>query len=235
MASSEREDDVAPPRVLSAPGSRRPARSRLWWATRPGVGVKAGVVLLAVGLVLTAWALLRPPPGVVHRPPAPTPVATGQAQASTDPAAAGGQMLVVHVAGAVAAPGLVTLEAGARIADAIGAAGGPAPDAVLDAVNLAAPAVDGEQIYVPIEAESPAPAAAAAEENGAPGGPAAPVDLNTADAAELETLPGIGPVTAEKILSWRTEHGPFADVSDLLAVPGIGPATLAQLEERVRV
>src|SRR5699024_9443336 len=145
------------------------ARSRLWWATRPGLGVKAAVAILLAGLLLTAWALLRPPPGVVDRPPGPSAAATGgtsgaasasigsraaeasettggEAPAGGRPGAgaAGGEQILVHVAGAVASPGLVTLPAGARIADAITAAGGPAADADLAAVNLAAPARDGE-------------------------------------------------------------------------------------------
>ncbi len=246
MSPRDRVDGAAP----AADAGREPrSPSRLWWATRPGLALKAGVVILAAGLVLTGWLILRPPPGEIQRPPAPAEMANDSAAPGTSgtdsiaaqgagpgqPAAAdpAGGHVIVHVAGAVAEPGLVTLTEGARIADAIEAAGGPTSEAVLGAVNLAAPARDGEQVYVPTEEDSPPPSADGAGPR--PEGSAdAPIDLNRADAAALETLPGVGPVTAERILAWRTEHGPFASVADLLAVPGIGPATLARLEDRVR-
>jgi competence protein ComEA len=134
--------------------------------------------------------------------------------------------LVVHVAGAVRQPGLYTLEEGSRIDDAIARAGGATGKAMLDAVNLAAPVADGQQIVVPARGSS----------GSAPGGAATPggrVHLNTATLEQLDTLPGIGPVTAQKILDYRDEKGAFQSVDELDAVPGIGPARLEQLRELV--
>jgi competence protein ComEA len=134
-------------------------------------------------------------------------------------------LLVVDVAGAVRRPGLYRLPRGSRIDDAIAAAGGPAASAQLDAVNLAAPLADGEQIVVPVRA-----AGGAAAVPSSPGSAAGPLDLNSATAEQLEALPGIGPVTAQKILDYRQAHGPFHSLAELEAVPGIGPGRLAQLK-----
>lgn len=151
--------------------------------------------------------------------------------------------LVVHVAGAVARPGVVELPAGARVGEAVEAAGGASPDAELAAVNLARPLVDGEQVFVPVQGEGvpgsqagPAPGLFSGAGSGA-GAPAAPspVDLNTATAAELDALPGIGPALAERILQWRETNGPFGTVDDLDAVSGIGPTTMERLRELVSV
>lgn len=150
--------------------------------------------------------------------------------------------LVVHVAGAVTRPGIVQLAAGARVVDAIEAAGGAVDDADLDQLNLAAPLADGVQIRVPHQGEtvpvpvSPAPAApgGGAAAGGAPAAPVV-VDLNRATAVELEQLPGIGPSLAAAIVTWRTDHGRFDRVDDLLDVPGIGPAKLATLADHVTV
>lgn len=154
---------------------------------------------------------------------------------------------VVHVAGAVASPGIVELRAGARVAEAIEAAGGATSDAELAAVNLARPVTDGEQVYVPRVGEVE-PGTAAGLAAGGPagadpgqaggqdaGGAGDVVDLNTADQARLETLPGVGPAIAQRILEWRAQHGPFHTVDELLEVSGIGPTILERLRERVRV
>ena len=134
--------------------------------------------------------------------------------------------LIVHVAGWVKRPGLVELASGGRVADAVAAAGGALPGADLSALNLAAPLRDGDQIRVP------APGEAAAM--GSAGGDAdAPVDVNRASAAELERLPGVGPVLAQRIVDYREEHGPFATAEDLLDVPGIGEAKLAELRDAI--
>jgi competence protein ComEA len=138
-------------------------------------------------------------------------------------------VLAVHVVGAVRRPGLYRLREGARIADAVRRAGGAAGDADLAAVNLAAPLVDGVQILVP--SAGPASAAAPAAPSGEGVGGA--LSLSSATVDELDELPGIGPVTAQKIVDYRTEHGPFASVDDLDAVPGIGPTRVEQLRELV--
>lgn len=136
--------------------------------------------------------------------------------------------VTVHVAGAVRQPGVVILALGARVADAIAAAGGPRPDANLDGLNLAAHVEDGERVLVPA-----AGGGADAVVLGADPDPR--VDLNAATARELEALPGIGPVLAQRIVSWREQHGPFREPGDLRAVPGIGERTFQSLAELVKV
>jgi competence protein ComEA len=136
--------------------------------------------------------------------------------------------LVVHVAGAVGEPGLYRLPEGSRVADAVARAGGAAASADTSAINLAAPLVDGMQVVVPARVEA------------APGGDtpvaaatAGRVSLSSATIEELDTLPGIGPVTAQKIVDHRAAHGGFRSVDDLDAIPGIGPARVEQLRELV--
>ena len=148
--------------------------------------------------------------------------------ATPKPAAA--KLLVIDVAGAVRRSGLYRLRSGSRIHDAIAAAGGPTPEAQLDTVNLAAPIADGEQILVPGRGAAGAAAAAASPPAAAGSSPTAPLDLNTATLEQLEALPGIGPVTAQKILDYRQAHGAFHSVTELQGVPGIGPAHMAQLK-----
>lgn len=142
--------------------------------------------------------------------------------------------LLVHVAGAVRRPGIVSLDPGARIGDAVNAAGGPTGDADVHQLNLAAPVVDGLQVRVPIEGES-VPPAGLAPRGGSVDGSQELVDLNRANEADLETLPGIGPALATAIVEWRATSGPFATVDDLLDVPGIGPAKLDRLADLVSV
>jgi competence protein ComEA len=135
--------------------------------------------------------------------------------------------LLVHVVGAVREPGLYRLREGSRVADAVERAGGATPKADLALVNLAAPIADGTQILVPARSRSPAGGGGG---GGAEGGP---VHLNTATVEELDTLPGVGPVTAQKIVDFREENGAFASVDELDAVPGIGPARLEELRKLV--
>jgi competence protein ComEA len=133
---------------------------------------------------------------------------------------------VVHVVGEVRRPGLYRLPDRSRIADAVTRAGGPTRRADLSAVNLAAPVADGLQVVVPARAP---PDKAGADPP--PSGPQGPVHLNTATLEELDALPGVGPVTAQKILDYRQQHGAFASLDELDAIPGIGPARLQQLRE----
>lgn len=152
-----------------------------------------------------------------------------------------GDEVFVHVAGAVARPGVYRLRSGARVSDALGAAGGPLPQAVLDGVNLARPVGDGDQVFVPSQGQVAGPAAAppGGGDHGGGGGsatrPDGRIDLNRATAAELTALPGIGPVLAERIVSHREEHGGFRSVEDLRAVSGIGEARLRALVDLVAV
>jgi len=136
--------------------------------------------------------------------------------------------LVVDVAGAVHRPGLYRLPQGARIADALARAGGATAKAAVDGVNLAAPLADGEQVIVPLRTAEGG--AAVAPAGSSPGASSGPVSLSTATAEQLDALPGIGPVTAEKIVDYRTEHGAFHSVEELDAISGIGPAKLDQLQ-----
>lgn len=181
-----------------------------------------GVSLAFVALVLVGQRLAQTGAGR-----APEPVA-----APLEPVAAPSSrsLLVVHVVGAVRRPGLYRLREGARIADAVRRAGGATSGADLAGLNLAAPLVDGVQILVP-DAQRLA-AGGAADDPGAQGAASA-VSLSSATVQDLDTLPGIGPVTAQKIVDYRAEHGPFASVDDLDAVPGIGPTRVEQLRELV--
>lgn len=151
------------------------------------------------------------------------------------PAAAGvtglpSSRVVVDVVGAVRRPGLYRLGQGSRIADAVARAGGTTAKADLAQVNLAAPLADGEQVVVPRRGLAGAGAAAG---GGASGTPTGPMQLSTATLEQLDTLPGVGPVTAQKILDYREKHGAFSSVDELDAVPGIGPKRLEQLRDLV--
>ena len=151
---------------------------------------------------------------------------------SADGVAVEGGGLYVHVLGEVAEPGLYILDPDARLVDALAAAGGTLDTADLQAVNLARPVSDGEQIVVPAQGTGPAAdGGAGASAVGADGR----VDLNAATQADLETLPRIGPALAQRILDWWEQNGRFRAVEDLLAVPGIGDKLLAGLREKVRV
>jgi len=136
------------------------------------------------------------------------------------------KQLVVDVAGAVQHPGLYRLREGTRIADALAIAGGATSKAALVLVNLAAPLADGEQVVVPARGA----AGDAAASSPAAGTAAAPLDLNTATAEQLDALPGVGPSTAAKIVAFRQQHGAFHSLSELDAVPGIGPSRIAELK-----
>jgi competence protein ComEA len=143
---------------------------------------------------------------------------------------------VVHVAGAVRHPGVYRLHSGARVQEAVQRAGGARPGADVNAVNLAAKVVDGQQVVVPARPgrDTSGVVAAAPGAGGAAGASAPPVSLSSATAEQLDTLDGVGPATARKIIEWRTEHGGFSSVEDLGQVPGIGPKKLAALRDRVQ-
>ncbi|PWJ54006.1 competence protein ComEA [Quadrisphaera granulorum] len=180
-----------------------------------------------------------PPSSSSPGPPSSSSSVPGSAVSSGG--AAGGEV-VVDVVGEVERPGLVRLPAGSRADDAVRAAGGARPGADLRRVNLARLLVDGEQLVVPAPGEElttfapgaasvPATSAAAGASRTASG----PVDLNHATLAELDGLPGIGPVLAQRVLDWRAAHGRFTSVEELSEVPGFGPATLARLTPLVTV
>jgi competence protein ComEA len=231
---------VIPVPVIPVPG--RHAARRAGWS--PG-GLLAGrvalgpgqlavlAVVVAAALAATAWwvlhdgermATIAPVAG-----PAPVPAAPG---GSARPAGTAAPEVVVDVTGKVLRPGIVVLKPGSRVVDALEAAGGARRRADLTGINLARLLVDGEQIVVGVP-PPPGPAASAA---GSPGpDPGALVNLNTASTAELEELPGVGPVTAQSILDWRAANGGFRNVDQLLDVDGIGEKTLADLAPLVTV
>jgi competence protein ComEA len=217
---------------------------------------RAGVVGLAVvgvlAVLVTVFTLWRddPPPVVAAKLPEVEMVSSAAPKPQPD------QPVVVSVVGLVHKPGLVTLTPGARIADALEAAGGAVDGADLIGLNMARRLTDGEQIIVGIAAApgqpttmgssttgpdngSAAPPGAASGgpggRSGAPGAPGAPVNLNTATVEELDTLPGVGPVTAAAIVAWRDTNGAFGSVDQLGEVDGIGPARLAKLRDLVHV
>jgi competence protein ComEA len=187
------------------------------------------VVVLAALAVTVGIGILRSQSGAAEQEVSVSPGATAKPTPSVTE-------LYVHVSGAVRAPGLYVVPGGSRVMDAVAAAGGFADDAARDGVNLARELADGEQLAVPREGEATSDAAS----GGAPGGGMAPgvggkVNLNTADEAALDTLPRVGPATAQRIIAWRDQNGRFTSVEDLLAVPGIGEKMLESLRDLVTV
>lgn len=204
--------------VLGAPVARLAAVADAL-GTSPArlVGVLA---VAAVVLAAVAWTLLASPSaGGVD--------AAALPRASSTTAVA--ERSLVYVTGAVVSPGVYRVRPGARVADALDAAGGPRPDANVVLLNLAAVVADGERVYVPRQGEDVPPPVDTGPTT------AGPLNLNTATAEQLDGLPGIGPATAEAIVAWRKEHGRFKTVDDLLNVRGIGPAKLDALRKQVRV
>ena len=141
----------------------------------------------------------------------------------------------IHVSGAVRQPAVYELPAGSIVQDAVEVAGGPASDADLDRINLALELRDQQQVYVPRQGETSPPPPVSGGEAGSEGSAGALININTATAAELETLPRIGPVMAEDILEYREANGPFEAIEDIQNVPGIGPATFEGMREMITV
>ena len=224
--------------VDRAPVPRRRVRLAITWraagAAAVALALVGGAVAVRAASVAAGPAVVLPVPAPRHGA-APSACATSCASTPAPPQeAASPAQVVVHVVGAVHDHGVVHLAAGARVSDAVAAAGGPTHDADLDGLNLARVLVDGEQLVVPRVGESAAPTSAApTEPDGGAGGPSI-VDLNTATTADLDALPGIGPVLAQRIVDYRAEH-PFGAVDELEDVPGIGPALLGRLRDLVRV
>jgi competence protein ComEA len=180
----------------------------------------------ALAYVLALLAVLFLAGRVAFRDESPAPAAAPLNLRAEPPPA---RKVVVHVVGQVYKPGLYSLPEGSRVDDAIKRAGGPKPKAALALVNLAAPVADGQQVVLPSNRE----AAQALGGDSVAGGAGGRVHLNSATLDQLDELPAIGPVTAQKILDYRSEHGAFGTVEELDAVPGIGPATLDELRDLV--
>lgn len=211
-------------------------------ATRAEAVAVAVLVAGVLACLALVWALaarqaVDAPAGAALEAMATEPAVAG---ATAAPSTAPPADLVVHVAGAVARPGVYRVAAGARIADAVQAAGGALPEAQLQGLNLARSVADGEQVLVPgpgvpPPAPPPAPAPAPAPVPSGGGGAGGLVDLNRATAADLDALPGVGPVLAARILEHRDRVGGFTRVDELADVKGIGDATFAELAPLVTV
>ncbi|WP_406286841.1 helix-hairpin-helix domain-containing protein [Embleya sp. NBC_00896] len=229
-------------RAVEAVADRVPARLRVG-VDRRVVAAIAVLALVAVALAVGGWWRARPqsvdapPPAMAAggaSPVAVTGQVTGGQVAPSQPASGSPAPITVHVAGKVAHPGVVVLPPGARVADALRAAGGALPAADLATLNLARPLADGEQVPVGVPgAPAQAPPGPAAPPGATP--PNAVLDLNTATPEQLEQLPGVGPVLARQIIEKRTQLGRFAGIDQLRQVRGIGDRKFADLKTKVRV
>ncbi|MGH3936844.1 MAG: ComEA family DNA-binding protein [Pseudonocardiaceae bacterium] len=208
------------------PDSLRDAR---WEPGRPGALALSLVAALAA--VIAAVGVWRERPVPEPAPDLPLITAAAAPASSAPPPTV--PEVVVSVAGRVARPGLVRLPDGTRVADALAAAGGALPGTDLMGLNIARRLSDGEQLLVGVAPPPGQPMDGAAP--GTPSGTSRKIDLNTATLEQLDVLPGVGPVTAQRILDWRAAHGRFTSVNQLREVTGIGQARLAQLKDLVRV
>jgi competence protein ComEA len=244
------------PGSVPSPGRHAARRSALPAASLRGVGLGPAqlavvAVVVALGLAVTCAWLVRgsadpapelaaaPVRGLVTSSPvvqtADESVGDAPSAAAAAAATAGAGTVTVDVTGKVRHPGIAVLDHGARVVDALAAAGGARPGADLTGLNLARVLADGEQVVVGEPAPSGVAAAAVPTPGPSSAGPAALVNLNSASEAELDTLPEVGPVTAASILAWRDEHGGFTSVEELLEVDGIGEVTLDRVAPFVTV
>ncbi|MCW2737422.1 ComEA family DNA-binding protein [Nocardioides sp.] len=226
--------EVAPaPVVVPVPGRHASRRLSIGGLQLGPVHLAVVAVVAALAVGLAAWWAVRDQAEAVPLAPvtsAPSSASPLTSLSPTEGAEAATAELVVDVAGKVRKPGIAVLPAGSRVVDALEAAGGARRGVDLTSLNLARPVVDGEQILVGV---APVPGVAGSLD--APSTGESLVNLNTADQATLETLPGVGPVTAESILAWRADNGGFSAVDELLEVDGIGEATLEDLAPLVTI
>ncbi|MFF4876210.1 helix-hairpin-helix domain-containing protein [Micromonospora sp. NPDC000668] len=229
LVESDAGGPPGPDGLAAGPGSRLPGPG----AFDPGRrGVRALAVVAAVVVLGAAgWAWRSRPQ---QEPVAPLASEAAPATSAGDPSASGSGELVVAVAGKVRRPGLVRLPAGSRLADAVQAAGGALPGVDVASLNPARKVTDGELIVVGVT-PPPVPGDAAGPAVGGAAPAAGPLNLNTATLAQLDALPGVGPVLAQRILTHRDQHGGFKSVGDLRQVDGIGDARYEQLKDLVTV
>ena len=232
METKERlaQDDVEQPDPTPPPGSLlQVARARITQHVRFHPREAGALAVLGLLLLVGAGlAYMRARPAAAVAPP------NGAVPASATASAAPANTIVVDVVGAVHKPGVYDFAQGARVIDAVRAAGGFLPDADPQAINLARPLVDGEQVVVPKKGEAPASAAG----GGGGGGSAqqgGKININNASVSDFDGLPGIGPVLAQRIVDYRDQHGPFRSIQDLMKVSGIGQAKFDSLKDLVTV
>lgn len=244
IRAQDQAPDLAEPPVLPVPGrhSARQTRAQALLTALPLTGAHVAVLAL-LGIVAAAtagwfaWSARSQPVREAvadgGSPPPSSLVELSSTEPAQEPVAPNGvaDEVTVDVAGKVRQPGIAVLPVGARVVDALEAAGGARPGVNTSSLNLARVLVDGEQILVGVQA----PAGVAGSVGTTPDGGGALVNLNTADATTLETLPGVGPVTAGAILTWRDTNGAFTTVDELLEVDGIGDATLAEIAPHVTI
>ena len=205
------------------------ARARITNHLRFHPRESAAIAVLGLLLLMGAGlAYVRARPADALPPPAGAASASASPSVGTAPA----NTIVVDVVGAVRKPGVYDFPQGARVIDAVRAAGGFMPGAEPQAINLARPLVDGEQVVVPKKGEAPAAGAGSGSSAQQPGGK---LNINSATEADFENLPGIGPVLAQKIVDYRTQHGPFRSIQDLMKVTGIGQKKFDSLQAYVTV
>lgn len=215
---------------MSFQGYSESLTARLHLGQRSKPVILGAVFVVILGLVLVGMSLTASSEGMEIQSADGLQEETRSAvEAAEEPAS-----IYVHVAGCVQAPGMYQLSAGARVAEAIQAAGGFTPEAQTESVNLARSVQDGEQVIVASVAQA-APAATAGEVDASAASESGLVNINTADEEELQKVSGIGPSKAAKIVAYRKEHGSFASIEDLTQVSGIGEKTLASVKDEICV
>jgi len=223
-------DPPPPRRAANPPGHNGITQLRTRLLDFGREHLAAVVVILLVGCAWTAYTMLQARSTPVAVAAVPSVVASPTPTPTPEP------RLLVHVLGAVRKPGLVDLPTGSRVADAIEAAGGLSASADPGELNLAALVADGDQLVIGTDADPGGEVRGAGGSSGSAGSSGSgTISLNTATLAQLDTLPGVGPVTAKKILDWRDAHGRFSSVGELQEVDGIGPKIYAEIEPHVRV
>ena len=196
-----------------------------WWERYRGWLLFVTVIVALVGIIL--FQALRPRPEPIRLATLPPPSLPSPEPSPT------ASPLRVYVSGAVQQPDVYTLPPGSIVKDALLAAGGATADADLDRINLALAVAEGQHVYVPHQGETDPPVQPPARQPAGQSAGGEKVNINTADAASLEDLPGIGPSLAQRILDYRQAHGPFAQIEDIQEVSGIGPATFAEIQDLI--